>query len=174
MWFFLSTAVLKCCYQTNSKKKNITPMIQSWTQHTHLCSSYFNHCLKSIKSINPRSSACSDSHPTAKHWVISWPLPKFTNTHLRWAPIPAWDQQNPVSPFMQRAHKQVLEPNNASCWWWICLFNDKAPFSITRYQLKAKSAGKSSWYRSAVSPAKKAATWIPAPANHRDVNPRQL
>lgn len=42
------------------------------------------------------------------------------------------------------------------------------------YQLKAKPAGKSSWYRSAITPAKKAATWIPSPANHRDVNSRWL
>lgn len=49
------------------QKKNVTRIIQSWTQHTHLCSSYFNHCYKSIKSVNPSSSACSTRHPTAKH-----------------------------------------------------------------------------------------------------------
>lgn len=163
--FLLSTAVLKCCHQTNSEK-NITPIIQSWTQHTHLCVSYFNDCLKSIKSVNPRSSTCSARHPAAKDWVIiPWPPPKFTNTHLRQTQIPAWDQRNPISSFMLRAHKQVLEPNNASHCWWIYLFNDKAPSSITGYQLKAKSAGKSSRYRSAVSPAMKAAVWIPSPAN---------
>lgn len=64
--FLLSTAVLECCNQTNSEK-NITPIFQSWTQHTHFCSSYFNDCSKSIKSVKPRSSTCSVRHPTAKH-----------------------------------------------------------------------------------------------------------
>lgn len=65
------------------RKKHITPITQSWTQHTHLCSSYFNHCLKSTKLLNPRSSVCSARHPTAKLWVISWPPPKLTNSHLK-------------------------------------------------------------------------------------------
>lgn len=95
-------------------------------------------------------------------WVISWPPAKLINTtsdrlksqlesskilchHLCTIKV-HWS-------LWQIAHKQPMGPNNVSGCWQVYLFNDKAPFSITRYPFKTKSAGKSSWYESAVSPA---------------------
>lgn len=150
------------------QKKNVTRIIQSWTQHTHLCSSYFNHCYKSIKSVNPSSSACSTRHPTAKHpQNLPIPTPGRLKSQLETSKI----LSHPLcKEHISKCWNQTMHPTTGEMY----RFNNKAPLSITRYQLKAKTAGKSSWYRSAVSPRKKALTWIPSPANHRDVNPKWL
>lgn len=163
MWFFSIHCSSWVLPPNQFRQKKNTAIIQSWIWHTHLHSSYYNHCQKSIKSVNPRSRACSTRHPSAKHWVSNiLTTPKtyqYTSDrlksqlesgkilchHLRTIKV-HWS-------LWQIAHKQPMGPNNVSGCWQVYLFNDKAPFSITRYPFKTKSAGKSSWYESAVSPA---------------------